>query len=77
MYIMWNLELLYQLKMDSIENNCVVEELIEAHFAKYIYHINMPLLFLQIWFSQRRKFYDLKLKKKMNDMLYIHVLSWF
>lgn len=24
----------------------------------------MPLLFLQIWFSQRRKFYDLKLKKK-------------
>lgn len=38
----------------SVENGqhrkqlCVVEELIEAHFAKYIYHINMPLLFLQI-----------------------------
>lgn len=38
----------------SVENGqhreqlIVVEELIEAHFAKYIYHINMHLLFLQI-----------------------------
>lgn len=33
----------------------------------------MPLLFLQIWFSQRRKFYDLKLKKK-NEWYAVYTL---